>query len=304
MAKTLLKSPKGTFGYVYLNTPDTKFKPEGEFKVPLILPRKSAEAKALMQEIDKQIVAAVAQARKDNPKIAKKIEACEDKAYRFETDDDDSPTGNVIFTFKMKASGKSRKTGKDYTRRPALFDAFGKPVDPAKVSVGKGTVGRVSYQFNPFFQTTKVGAGVSLWLEGVQIIDLVEYNGMGDAAAHGFEEEDGGSFAADDLDEEEEDATDSEDEEDEEAEDADEESDEEGEDEDSEDDEDEDGEEDEEDVEEEDETPPARRARKGKAAKAARPAPPVKKGKKAAKPAAPAKKGGRRKPAEDDDDEF
>ena len=283
MSKKLLTSPKGIAGFIYVNKPDTKFKEEGEYRVPLLLPAKSAEAKQLMKEIDAAMASSLAQAKKDNPKKARSIEACEDKPYKPELDENDKRTGNIVFTFKMKASGTSRRTGKDFTMRPALFDAFGKAIDPEKIKIGKGSTIRVSYEFFEFW-TAKLGAGVSLRLAGVQVIELVEYTGA-DASAHGFEEEEGFDMSEaltdSDDDEEEEESDDEEDEDSEEA---------------SEDDESDD-EDDSEEEEDEEEAPPARRKGSKKVAPKAT--------KKAAKPAKAAKAvKGKKSSKSSSDDEF
>lgn len=187
MAKKLLTSPKGTAVYPHLNKPDVKYKPEGEYHIRLAVPVSDPKAVALMKLIDDGIAVSVATARKENPAKAKKINACSDKSYSMEKDDDDNETGNVLFSFKMKASGKSRKTGEEFTQRPALFDATGNPLSQ-DTKVGGGSVVRVSFELLEFFQNTKIGAGVTLRLKGVQVIKLVEW-GSGDAAYHGFEAE-------------------------------------------------------------------------------------------------------------------
>lgn len=207
MAKKLLTSPRGLAVFPWLNKPDTKFKTEGQYKVGLKLKTDDKLTQKFMGEIDAAMAQAVAQARTDNPTKAKKIQACADKPYHAETDDDDNETGFTIFTFKMTASGTSRKTGKAFTMKPALFDAAGAPLD-GEAKIGGGSLIRVSYELAEFFQTTKVGAGVSLRLNGVKVIKLVEWGG-GDASAHGFAEdesdfEDSEAETAEDEEEEEE----------------------------------------------------------------------------------------------------
>jgi ssDNA-binding protein len=209
MAKKLFTSPRGLAVFPWLNKPDTKFKAEGQYKVGLKLKTDDKLTQKFIAEIDAGMAQAVATARTDNPAKAKKINQCADKPYRAEVDDDDNETGFTIFNFKMTASGTSRKTGKPFTLKPALFDAAGEPLD-AETRIGGGSLIRVSYLLNEFFQTTKIGAGVSLQLNGVKVIKLVEWGG-GDASAHGFAEdesdfEDSEAETAEDEDEEEEEA--------------------------------------------------------------------------------------------------
>lgn len=190
MAKKLLTSPKGAAVYPHLNTPDTKFDADGVYHVKLRCSEKEPQAQALIKLIDEKMVESVAKAReavKDDPKKLKKVKACDDKPYSFDTDDDDKRTGTVTFTFKMKAQGKSRKTGEEFTQKPAIFNAQGKPVTEV-LRIGGGSTLRVSYEIVLFPPTGKTGAGVSLRLKGVQVIELVEW-GQGDASYHGFNAE-------------------------------------------------------------------------------------------------------------------
>ena len=101
--------------------------------------------------------------------------------------------------FKMTASGTSKKTGKDWKRQPALFDAKGKPLTGKNIKIGGGTIGKVSDELMKW-GTLQLGASVKLALEGVQIIELKEW-GTRDAKSFGFGEEEG--FSADDVEDEE-----------------------------------------------------------------------------------------------------
>lgn len=187
MAKKLNTSPKGVAVYPHLNSPDVKFKEAGEYHVKLRVPL--AEAKPLMKLVDEQMAKALKEAleKAETPKAKKAVKACADKPYSLETDDDDNKTGFVLFSFKMKASGKNKKTGEEWTQRPAIFDAAGQPATDKKLRIGAGSVIRVSFEFNTFW-TAKLGAGVSLRMKAVQVIKLVEW-GQGNAEYHGFEDE-------------------------------------------------------------------------------------------------------------------
>lgn len=104
--------------------------------------------------------------------------------------ENDEPTGEYEFNFKMKASGVSKKTGKPWTRKPAVFNAKGKPMsDEEKAKVGGGSVVKVAYEITPFY-TAALGAGVSLRLEAVQVLELKSFQAR-DASAFGFGEEEG-----------------------------------------------------------------------------------------------------------------
>lgn len=194
-------SPDGTARYPWLNRPDTKWKTEGEYKVDLIIP--ADEAEELIALIDAAAPEAEAEAKakyaKLTPPKKKKAEYAANSAilpYEEEYDDEEKPTGNLIFKFKSKASGVT-KDGKQWERQVRLFDAKGKP---SKANIYAGSTLSVAFQINPWCNP-KLAYGVSLRMEAVQIIDLVTGSG-GNAGSFGFGERDDGYVA-----DEEEDAT-------------------------------------------------------------------------------------------------
>lgn len=189
--RPILTSPRGRFSYPKLTEPDTKFKDEGEYSVKLIVPADAPGVQALIAQIDREGEEALEEA-KANAKTAKEKKewAINNTPYEVLEDDDGNPTGEVSFKFSMKASGVSKKTGKPWTRKPALFDAKGRPIKTA-ISVGGGTIGKVSFQVVPYTPNAKIGAGIKLALEAAQIIDLKSF-GERSAAEMGFgAEEDG-----------------------------------------------------------------------------------------------------------------
>lgn len=170
-------SPKGIASYPYLTKPDTKFNPDGEYKVSL-----SVAGDAASKAIDfllEQHEAAVAKAKKEN--AGKRVK--ESELPFIENDD-----GTVTFKFKLKAK-VTPKNGDTFEQKPALFDAKGKPLT-GETKVGGGSVVKVSYEVVPYY-TAIAGAGVSLRLKAVQIIELKEYSGGGNAESYGFGEEEG-----------------------------------------------------------------------------------------------------------------
>lgn len=191
MAKKYKVTPKGELLWPHLTKPDTKFNEGGVYHVKLVLSPK--EAKPLIAEIDAVAAAALEDAKKEvagmPSKNGKKPKAkpCEDKPYS--TNDE----GMVEISFKMNATGKSRKTGEVYTQSPTLFDSNSKPITDENIKIGSGTVAKISYEAVPFF-TVKIGAGCSLRLKAVQILSLVEWGG--DGKYFGFAEEEG-DFSAD-----------------------------------------------------------------------------------------------------------
>lgn len=171
-------TPAGIAQYPYLTKPDTKFNPDGEYKIALEVKDPSAAA-PLIAFLDEQLEASIAKAKKDNP--GKKIKEG-DAPYSVNDD-----SGAVTFRFKLKAK-VTPKQGDPFEQRPAIFDAKGKPLQDAKV--GGGSKVKVAYELVPYY-TAIAGAGVSLRLKAVQVIDLVEFSGGASADAYGFGEEEG-----------------------------------------------------------------------------------------------------------------
>ena len=177
-------SPKGIASYPYLTKPDTKFNPDGEYKVSLIVA--GDDASKAIDFLTEKHNASVAQAKKEN--AGKRVK--EGELPFIENDD-----GTVTFKFKMKAKVTPKK-GDPFEQKPALFDAKGKPLT-GEPKIGGGSTIKVSYEVVPYY-TAIAGAGVSLRLKAVQIIELKEYSGGGNAESYGFGEEEG--FEADDED--------------------------------------------------------------------------------------------------------
>jgi len=175
-------TPKGIAVFPWVNKPDTKFNPEGTYSIKLKLPTDDAKTQELIALIDKAMADAAAEAKKENPK--KQIKSA-DAPYKPEYDDNGDETGNTLFTFKLKAKVKS-KSGEVFSQRPKLFDAKGKAVT---ANLGGGSIVKVAFAIAPFYAPT-LGAGVTLRLYAVQIIDLKTY-GEKSADAYGFGEEEG-----------------------------------------------------------------------------------------------------------------
>lgn len=90
-----------------------------------------------------------------------------------ELDADDKPTGRYYVTFKTNAKFK-----------PGIFDKFGEAI-PESILIGNESKIRVSYTPAPY---DTFGGGIALYLNAVQVLELVEYQSQ-NAAAYGFEVE-------------------------------------------------------------------------------------------------------------------
>lgn len=172
-----LVSPVAVAAWPRLNEPDVKFKPEGEFRVQIVLnPERSPEHAKFLSDLEARYEEAYKEECAEQKKAKLKRVPLSIKP---ETDKEgnETGTGNVLVKFGMKHIIKT-KTGETFANRPTLADSQGRNVSPAKCRVGGGSMIRVAFQPNPFY-TAGLGFGMSLRMVGVQIIKLVEPNGGG-----------------------------------------------------------------------------------------------------------------------------
>lgn len=158
MAKKSYTSPKGTAAYPWLNKADTKFSAEGVYKTGLTV--KGKDATEFQEAIKAAFIDEFGQS-----KLA--------KAHMPWKEEED---GSITFNFKSKM-------------KPRLFDSKGQAItnDPA---VSGGSVIKVSCGFGPYNKGANMG--VALYLNAVQVIELVEYS------SSPFGEEEGGYVASND----------------------------------------------------------------------------------------------------------
>ena len=163
-------TPKGVAYFPYISQPDTKFDEAGVYKVNLCVPREEAEP--IIKLINAEIVSGIKGVMEKSKKEVKQAPV----PYHDEVDEDTGqPTGNVIIKFKSKAAWK-----------PAVFDSKGNMM--TSHNIYGGSVIKVNGSI-AFYSSPSIGAGVSLRLRAVQIIEYVE--GADGATKFGFDSEDG-----------------------------------------------------------------------------------------------------------------
>jgi hypothetical protein len=189
-------TPRGIFKYPALTKPDfgnEKFpKPDGEYKVQLVLTEDEAAPliKKLQPEYEKAMEAAEAEFKTLKVEQRKKLkEVTKNDLYATEYDQEtEEPTGNLIFKFTMKASGKNKK-GESWTRKPSIFNAKGISLKNPP-SIWGGSEGIVAFEASPYFIPGTGAAGLSLRLQAVQLLELVS-EGSRSASSFGFGQEEG-----------------------------------------------------------------------------------------------------------------
>lgn len=194
-----ITSPIGRANYPYLNTPDTKFKEEGEYKVDLILDK--VEEAEFLGNLKARSEKAFEQAKVKLKKKNKHAQIKNMQVYvPFEDiyDDEGNPTGEVKVKVKTKALIK-RQDGSSFEIKPDLFDSAGKPLNREEVIIYAGSMIRVNFTPAPFYSPAINKAGVTLRLNAVQVIELSEGN-SGSAENYGFGVVDDGFTADEDTD--------------------------------------------------------------------------------------------------------
>ena len=161
---------KGIALYPYISAPDTKFDEQGHYKVNLRLSEQDAQP--VIELIKQTVVEGIKALKKDKPNLEIKQAPL---PFSSEVDDEGNPTGNVVVKFKSKAAYK-----------PAVFDSKGNLMTQSNI-YGNSEI-KVSGSC-AFFHTAMIGAGVSIRLRAVQVIQYVE--GASGATKFGFGEEEG-----------------------------------------------------------------------------------------------------------------
>lgn len=174
-----LTTPKGYAQYPYLKDPDTKFNPDGDYKVNLAMDDNEATGKLIAKlqqmledfyENDKEVAKAVAKGRK----IV--------MADIYENDEE----GRIVLKFKQKAK-ITKKNGEKINVKLPQFDSRGKPMEVA--NIGRDSVIKVNFSVRPYYLPTTKSCGLSLRPVAIQVIQLNEFTGGGTAESYGFSDE-------------------------------------------------------------------------------------------------------------------
>lgn len=192
-------TPAGIAKFPRLNKPETEVNGSPcapRFKVTLILDEKEKGVPEFLKKIQALHDAAIAKAeakKKADPKRKNKPLKINETVRALLDDEGNQVEGKYEIVAKTAAETKegTPKTVK-------MFDAKGKPV---KANVGGGSTLKLSVVTEDY--DSNLGAGLSIYLNAVQIIDLVEFGG-GSAKSYGFGEEEG--FSGEDTEETPEDA--------------------------------------------------------------------------------------------------
>ena len=188
-------SPKGEASYPFLTEPQTKWKPEGEYKVNLMMDKNKATA-AFIAHLESVRDEFYDTLMEQLPK-SKASKLSKREVYEDEYDDEDEETGKVIFKFSTVAGGISRKTGKPWTFTPRLFDSGANRIK-AKIKIGQGSILQINYTPSAYKLNTDSSVGCKMYLNDVMIHVLEEIGG-GDSGFEASEDEKGFKYEGNDA---------------------------------------------------------------------------------------------------------
>ncbi len=180
--KIIIKIPRGVAVYPALSRPDTRFDDLGSYKADVAIPRDRAEG--VLKKLNALYRDHMGKVHPKHPDSSNK-----NAIWYVETDSEGEETGNVVIKLRVK-NKIIKKTGEVWDRRPAQFDAKGKPIGKPKNAWG-GSEFIVSAEV--YCWENNGTKGLSLQPLAVQIIKLVEGGSAAKAVSDfGFGEEDGG----------------------------------------------------------------------------------------------------------------
>lgn len=175
-------TPIGTAQYPWLTEPDTKFNPEGVYKVNMVFD-KSPELDFMLKDLSKMLEDFY-QETINNPKNAK-VKSKIIKADLYGTVGEDSD--KIFIRFKQNAVIKSIKG--TFNAHIAIFDSKGKPCQDAKI--GGGSRIKICFTAAPYYVPSSRVCGLTLRPVAVQVIELKDIGGAS-AESYGFGTEEGG----------------------------------------------------------------------------------------------------------------
>ncbi len=202
---TKIVTPTAIALFPHLVEPDL-YEGSLDYKVSLILDPSVEAAATLIANIEEIVAAQLAVSIKElqagsgkDKALAKQIEGHSPLLPEFDEEGDE--TGRMILKVKSKAAGVTGK-GKKWERKINIFDSgngpTGKPalIPHGTVDIWGGSLLKVELKVNRYFAKGLKKAGVSFYIEAVQVIELKTGGGSG---GDGFGIEEGGYEAPSDT---------------------------------------------------------------------------------------------------------
>ena len=180
-------TPIGEAHYPWLNKPDTKFNPDGAYKVVMSF-KKSPELEFMLKDLQK-LLDDFYEETINNPKNAKyKAKIIKADIYEIAGEN-----GNLI-SMKFKQNAIIKSMNGEFNAHIALFDSKGKPCPDAQI--GGGSRIKVCFTVAPYYVPSTRVCGLTFRPVAVQVIELKDIKGAS-AESYGFGVEEGGFESSD-----------------------------------------------------------------------------------------------------------
>lgn len=179
-----LTTPAGEVKWAVLSKPNTKWKEKGEYSILLCLPDDHPYWETLKGMVEVGFEE-TKKTLKPKDRAAAKMVLPFTAEYDAETEE---PTGRNEIRIKTAATFTDKKTGQEISLKPKLFDAKGKRI-MADITVGNGSVCAINFSPAIYHRQIDNAIGMTLYLNAVQVIKLVEYEGDGSAFGFGAQED-------------------------------------------------------------------------------------------------------------------
>jgi len=163
-------SPKGGALWAKLDKPDREYNEKGMYSVDLVCDPEGQGVPAFIEKLESLRDTALQQANDGKPK-PKQFKPR--PVYKEEYDKEGIETGDIIFKFKMN-NVDDRRPGQN---RVKLVGPKASEGEIPMVQIGNGSTIRCVSFANPYAMASDKTVGVSLILEKVQLIKLVEFGG-------------------------------------------------------------------------------------------------------------------------------
>lgn len=193
-----ITTPIGIAVYPHLTKPDTKWKPEGEYRTKIKYD--AATAEGLRTTLTKYIDEAFEKYKELLVEYDKKAKVKgltkADLPLKADVDDDGEETGFFLLNTKRTASGVSKKTGEPWKAKIVIADSKGKAVPTKGLSIWSGSELRVMGKVMGWYGAKDNEVGITVEIAGVQIKKLVS-GGDGDVSFEAMDDAEDGFVAAD-----------------------------------------------------------------------------------------------------------
>ncbi len=194
--KVFLVTPKAKCIWPKLKEPQLNFKGDKyEYSVALLFPPDEIKALPFKETLDSMVRESVEQARTmiKNPLSREKVHPV--AWFRPQVNKQYEKTGLMEMRFKTAADIEDKGTGEKKRIKIPIYDTSKRLIESVP-DIANDSVLKVAFNPMPYYVESSGEAGIVLYLNAVQLIELIEYKGMReDGGFYGFNEEEG-SYAA------------------------------------------------------------------------------------------------------------